>query len=247
MRGDGIIVNISSPGGLTYLFNTAYGVGKAAQDRMSQDFNMELKGTGVKVKKSICYFRIINVSFFLGSCNLAWSCKNWAHSRKYYGCWFWVSFLRKFYGFIQNNFIILSGDVKKDFAKKIFEHGQTTDWVGRTVAALVDDPNINTKAGRVIWCHDVSLIQLKLTLLINIIYNINLIKIYLRLLTNSVLSKMTVRLCHLIVASKSDFEFLENLKYFFFWNRMLIKSENINIQYFKSDLKLLWWMPELLN
>ena len=49
-RGDGIIVNISSPGGLTYLFNTAYGVGKAAQDRMSQDFNMELKGTGVKVK-----------------------------------------------------------------------------------------------------------------------------------------------------------------------------------------------------
>ena len=48
-RGDGIIVNISSPGGLTYLFNTAYGVGKAAQDRMSQDFNMELKGTGVKV------------------------------------------------------------------------------------------------------------------------------------------------------------------------------------------------------
>ena len=47
-RGDGIILNISSPGGLTYLFNTAYGVGKAAQDRMAQDFNMELKGTGVK-------------------------------------------------------------------------------------------------------------------------------------------------------------------------------------------------------
>jgi len=46
-RGAGIIVNISSPGGLRYLFNTAYGVGKAAQDRMSQDFNVELKGTGV--------------------------------------------------------------------------------------------------------------------------------------------------------------------------------------------------------
>ena len=39
---------MSSPGGLTYLFNTAYGVGKAAQDRMAQDFNVELRGTGVK-------------------------------------------------------------------------------------------------------------------------------------------------------------------------------------------------------
>ena len=46
-RGTGIIVNISSAGGLRYLFNTAYGVGKAAQDRMAQDFNVELKGTGV--------------------------------------------------------------------------------------------------------------------------------------------------------------------------------------------------------
>ena len=49
-----------------------------------------------------------------------------------------------------------SGDMKKDMAKKIFEHGQTPDWVGRTVAVLVDDPNISSKAGRVIWCHDVS-------------------------------------------------------------------------------------------
>ena len=38
---------MSSPGGMTYLFNTAYGVGKAAQDRMAQDFNVELRGTGV--------------------------------------------------------------------------------------------------------------------------------------------------------------------------------------------------------
>ena len=46
-RGSGIIVNMSSPGGLTYLFNTAYGVGKAAQDRMAADFNHELKGSGI--------------------------------------------------------------------------------------------------------------------------------------------------------------------------------------------------------
>jgi len=119
-RGDGIIVNISSPGGLTYLFNTAYGVGKAAQDRMSQDFNMELKGTGVKA-----------LAIWPGAVKTE---------------------------LIQENVMDADsgGDVKKEFAKKIFEKGQTTDWVGRTVAALVDDPNINSKAGRVIWCHDIA-------------------------------------------------------------------------------------------
>ena len=34
---DGLIVNISSPGGLKYLFNVAYGIGKAAVDRMAAD------------------------------------------------------------------------------------------------------------------------------------------------------------------------------------------------------------------
>ena len=32
-RKNGLIVNISSGGGLIYLFNVAYGVGKAAVDR----------------------------------------------------------------------------------------------------------------------------------------------------------------------------------------------------------------------
>ena len=40
-------------------------------------------------------------------------------------------------------------------AKKGFEKGQTPEWVGKTVAALLTDPNIDSKAGRVIWCHDV--------------------------------------------------------------------------------------------
>jgi len=46
-RKTGIIVNISSAGGLTYAMNASYGIGKAAQDRMAMDMNMELKGTGV--------------------------------------------------------------------------------------------------------------------------------------------------------------------------------------------------------
>ncbi|XP_041376040.1 dehydrogenase/reductase SDR family member 1-like [Gigantopelta aegis] len=39
----GLIVNISSAGGLVYLFNVAYGVGKEACDRMAADCSVELK------------------------------------------------------------------------------------------------------------------------------------------------------------------------------------------------------------
>lgn len=43
----GLIVNVSSIGGLRYLFNVAYGVGKAGCDRMAADCAMELKSSGV--------------------------------------------------------------------------------------------------------------------------------------------------------------------------------------------------------
>ena len=46
-RRSGLIVNISSGGGLRYLFNVAYGVGKAACDRMAADCAIELKKDNV--------------------------------------------------------------------------------------------------------------------------------------------------------------------------------------------------------
>ena len=46
-KKDGLIVNISSPGGLKYLFNVAYGIGKAACDRMAADCAHELKDDNV--------------------------------------------------------------------------------------------------------------------------------------------------------------------------------------------------------
>ena len=46
-RKDGLIVNVSSSGGIRYLFNTAYGVGKAACDRMAADCAIELKSDNV--------------------------------------------------------------------------------------------------------------------------------------------------------------------------------------------------------
>ena len=41
-RKRGFIVNISSFGGMSYIFNVAYGVGKAAVDRMAVDCGKEL-------------------------------------------------------------------------------------------------------------------------------------------------------------------------------------------------------------
>uniref|UniRef100_A0A914BZE3 C-CAP/cofactor C-like domain-containing protein n=1 Tax=Acrobeloides nanus TaxID=290746 RepID=A0A914BZE3_9BILA len=45
----GLIANISSAGGLQYFFNVAYGVGKAATDRMAVDMAIELKPLGITV------------------------------------------------------------------------------------------------------------------------------------------------------------------------------------------------------
>ncbi|RDD44150.1 Dehydrogenase/reductase SDR family member 1 [Trichoplax sp. H2] len=46
-RKQGLIVNISSAGGLRYLFNVAYGIGKAGVDRMAADCGYELKKSNV--------------------------------------------------------------------------------------------------------------------------------------------------------------------------------------------------------
>eukprot|EP00096_Caligus_rogercresseyi_P000259 TRINITY_DN1065_c0_g1_i2.p1 TRINITY_DN1065_c0_g1~~TRINITY_DN1065_c0_g1_i2.p1 ORF type:complete len:308 (-),score=62.48 TRINITY_DN1065_c0_g1_i2:31-954(-) len=43
----GLIINISSGGGLRYLFNVVYGIGKAACDRMAADCAVELKKKNV--------------------------------------------------------------------------------------------------------------------------------------------------------------------------------------------------------
>lgn len=42
-RKKGLIINITSLGGMQYAFNAAYGIGKAACDRMSADCGIELK------------------------------------------------------------------------------------------------------------------------------------------------------------------------------------------------------------
>ena len=46
-RKTGLIVVVSSIGGMNYLFNVSYGLGKAACDKLAADMAAELKGTGV--------------------------------------------------------------------------------------------------------------------------------------------------------------------------------------------------------
>ncbi|CAL8347986.1 unnamed protein product [Merluccius merluccius] len=46
-RGRGLLVTVSSMGGLKYLFNVPYGVGKAACDRLAADMAVELRQSGV--------------------------------------------------------------------------------------------------------------------------------------------------------------------------------------------------------
>jgi dehydrogenase/reductase SDR family protein 1 len=48
-QGDGLIINISSFAGAAYAFNVAYGVGKAAVDRMARDMAHELREHGITV------------------------------------------------------------------------------------------------------------------------------------------------------------------------------------------------------
>ena len=46
-RTEGLIVNISSAGGIRYLFNAAYGIGKAACDRMAADCAIEFRESNI--------------------------------------------------------------------------------------------------------------------------------------------------------------------------------------------------------
>lgn len=48
-RRTGLIVQVSSFGSISYLFHLAYGVGKAAVDRMTADMAFELKSEGIAV------------------------------------------------------------------------------------------------------------------------------------------------------------------------------------------------------
>ena len=103
-----------------YLLSPKISVGKAALDRMAQDMNTELQGTGV------------------------------------YAMAVWPGGVKTE---LMDDHVIGNKDLGRNLrgVQTMVENGQSIEWVGRTVAALLNDPNINKKAGKVIWCYDVSL------------------------------------------------------------------------------------------
>ncbi len=103
-----------------YILSPTISVGKAALDRMAQDMNTELEGTGV------------------------------------YAMAVWPGGVKTE---LMDDHVIGNKELGRNLrgVQTMVENGQSIEWVGRTVAALLNDPNITKKAGKVIWCYDVSL------------------------------------------------------------------------------------------
>jgi len=121
-RGSGLIVNISSFGGLRYLFNIPYGVGKEACDRMMKDCSVELKKAGVAC-----------ISLWPGAVKTEQIMYNIDQGK------FGGQDAPK--GF---------GDFKSEAMVKAFENGETTEFAGKCLVALAADPALMTKTGRIL-------------------------------------------------------------------------------------------------
>lgn len=124
VRKSGLIVNISSAGGLRYLFNVPYGIGKEAMDRMAADCAVELK------KKNVAF-----VSLWPGAVQT----ENVMHLIK-------TNTLNLKKAAPQN-----VPEVDSTF---VFENGETIEYAGKAVVALATDPKIMKKSGRILMTAD---------------------------------------------------------------------------------------------
>merc|ERR1711931_249335 len=123
-RGSGLIVNISSFGGLRYLFNIPYGVGKEACDRMMKDCSVELKKAGVAC-----------VSLWPGAVKTEQIMYNLDRGK------FGGDETAASQGF---------GDLKAKDMAKAFENGESTEFAGKCLVALASDPDLMAKTGRIL-------------------------------------------------------------------------------------------------
>ncbi|XP_035680114.1 dehydrogenase/reductase SDR family member 1-like [Branchiostoma floridae] len=121
----GLIVNISSPGGLNYMINTVYGIGKAACDRMAADCAVELKKDNVAfVSLWPGAVRTENINDMLSAGPPQGEDRDEA----------------------------MAGGMKIDHdqIKRMFEMGETPEFAGKAVVHLADDPNIMQRSGKVL-------------------------------------------------------------------------------------------------
>ncbi|XP_052790901.1 dehydrogenase/reductase SDR family member 1-like [Mya arenaria] len=121
----GLIVNISSIGGLRYMFNALYGIGKDACDRMAVDCGVDLR------KHNVAF-----VSLWPGLVsteNVIHALQSKTHTNN--------DDDRKILG---GNYDLLS----------VFKSVESTEYSGKCITALANDPNIMAMSGKVLTTFD---------------------------------------------------------------------------------------------
>lgn len=116
----GLIVNISSFGGASYIFNVAYGVGKCAVDRMAVDCGIELKKHNVTM-----------ISLYPGPVKTE-LCTELVNSEK------------------TTQGLEASQLKKFDKTREMFMNGETTEFSGKIIAHLATNPNMIKYTSKVV-------------------------------------------------------------------------------------------------
>ena len=137
-RGDGLIVNVSSPGGLKYLFNVCYGVGKTAVDRMAADCAVELKEHNVTM-----------ISLWPGPVKTEYIKENVltkSDGRPFQN-------ISNFYVYISQKSYIYIGLSQTG----AFHNAETVEFSGKAVTKLAMDPKRIDKTGRILFVCDLAM------------------------------------------------------------------------------------------
>ncbi|XP_066290789.1 dehydrogenase/reductase SDR family member 1-like [Branchiostoma lanceolatum] len=121
----GLIVNISSPGGLNYMINAAYGVGKVACDRMAADCAVELK------KDNVAF-----VSLWPGAVRTE-NIKDMLNAGPRQD--------------VDRDEAMAGGmEIGPETIQRMFEMGETPEFAGKAVVHLAADPNIMKRSGKIL-------------------------------------------------------------------------------------------------
>lgn len=124
-RKQGLIVNISSLGGQSYLFNVAYGIGKAAVDRMAIDCGIELKKHNVAC-----------LSLMLGAVRTEKTTDMILNSKN------------------DNLKLKGSSKDDAMSAKKVFEEGETVEFGGKLISHMATNPKIMRESCKIVVSAD---------------------------------------------------------------------------------------------
>ncbi|XP_053376078.1 dehydrogenase/reductase SDR family member 1-like [Mercenaria mercenaria] len=130
-RKQGLIVNVSSAGGLRYLFNVAYGIGKEACDRMAADCGFELK------KHNVAF-----VSLWPGAVGTE-------------------SVLTKLRDNVKDPKVEGDSTLPKSMRQpekmlEYFEKAETTEFAGQCIAAMATDPDLLKMSGKIVQTCDLA-------------------------------------------------------------------------------------------